>query len=256
MLKYCQIALISLSIATSVANAGPITLVRSPSEISLNPPFSEPHVVCGAKNAEPTAILWDADDRKPPQCDQEHRPRQYVPKYKGLAYDILNFESEACFVPDVAFQILDDIVTKVVERVTAAGVSDIEQKILLISRTTSAVLSEIGFALWIPTETLSDAMFQRRAETEKFRHIFDCDTGSMILLTIGEALDIKAFLVESTIPSNNNPRRIVQHNFVSWPLNLERSINWDMNAKEICKTPTGGQLPYQGQQLTKRQLWG
>ena len=32
--------------------------------------------------------------------------------------------------------------------------------------------------------------------------------------------------------------------------------NWDMNFKDICATPTKvEQLPYQGKELTKQQLW-
>jgi tetratricopeptide (TPR) repeat protein len=251
-MRYSRIIIISLSGLTMIANAGTLEFY---SQILFTQPLSGPTLTCGEKNADPTAILWDSADREPPLCNKP-RPRQYVPKYKGLAYDILDFESEACFVPDVAYQILDDIISKVLERVTAAKVSDSTQNVLLISRTTSDVLSEMGFALWIPTVTLSDTMFQRRNEAEKFRHVFDCDTGAMILLTIADVLGIKAFLVESTIPSRSDPQRIVHHSFVSWPVSSEQIINWDMNARRICRAPISGQLPYQGKNLTKQQLWG
>jgi hypothetical protein len=208
---------------------------------------------CGEKNTAPTAWDWNKEDIKPRQCGPA-MTRSYVPKYKGIGFDILNYESDACFVPDQSFQLLDTIVDKVVERVTAANISDQAQKVLLISRTTSDVLTEMGFALWIPTDTLSDALILRRTEADKLRHIFDCDTGSMILLTIAEALGVEASLVESTIPGKD-PKEFVQHNFVRWPIVGQDSMNWDMNFKEMCSTPTIGQLPFQGKELSKQQFW-
>lgn len=251
MKTYYIIAIFLCSVASVSASS---SSVSAKSAKPLNPPLPEPTLVCGAKNVPPTAYAWSEEDRKPPRCESP-KVRGYVPKFKGLAYDILNFESEACFVPDETYRILDEIVEEVVKRVNTAGGSDTEQRIVLISRTTSAVLSEMGFALWIPTETLSDAMILRRSESDKFRHIFDCDTGSMILLTISEVMGTKAFLVESTIPSNSDQRKIVQHNFVNWPTSPEQSINWDMNSKEVCTAPKANQLPYQGKNLTKQQLW-
>ncbi len=166
----------------------------------------------------------------------------------------MNYESKACFVPDQSFQLLDTIVSKVVERIRAASPSNPEEKTLLISRTTSDVLTEMGFALWIPTNTLSDALSLRRTATDPDRYMFDCDTGSMILLTVADALGMEAALVESTIPGRD-PKEYVQHNFVRWPIGGERFVDWDMNARAVCTAPTAGQLPYQGKALSKVQFW-
>jgi hypothetical protein len=245
--------LVAIQSFASLAAAAP-SVAKTRDHIVAKLPSAEATMVCGAINEPPTAALWDDADREPRKCPAAQR-RKYSPKYQGLAYQILDFESEACFVPDESYRILDDIVDKVIKRVKAEGPLSAEQKILLISSTTSSVLTDMGFALWIPTATLSDAMIQRRSEKERFRHLFDCDTGSMILLTIAEILKIPASLVESTIPSNSDPKKIVQHNFVRWPIDPERSINWDMNAKQVCSTPMANQLPYQGKNLTISQVW-
>lgn len=217
--------------------------------------LSEPSITCGELNEDPTAYWWNESDRAPRTCPVKS-PRKYSAKHKGIGYQILDFESEACFVPDESYKVLDEIVDKVLHRVSAAGTADAEQRALLVSQATSAVLTEMGFALWVPTETLSDSLVSRRKEADQFRRIFDCDTGSFVLLTIAELLNIPAYLVESTIPSSQDPKRIVQHNFVRWPVSTQRSINWDMNAKQVCKSPSEKQLPYQGQILTTKQLWG
>jgi tetratricopeptide (TPR) repeat protein len=119
--------------------------------------------------------------------------------------------------------------------------------------TTSDVLTEMGFALWIPTNDLSDALSLRRTAAEHDRHIFDCDTGSMILLTVADSLGMDAALVETTIPGHD-PKEIVQHNYVQWRLG-QSYLNWDVNARQACAAPTANQLPFQGRPLTKRQFW-
>ena len=207
---------------------------------------------CGSANTEPIARSWDPKDREPRQCGPR-APRNYTPRFKGLGFDVLNYESEACFVPDQSFELLDTIVATVVQRVTAANLPNGRDKVLLISRTTSSVLTELGFALW-PTLNLSDALALRRTANDQFRHLFDCDTGSMILLTVADALGVDAALVDSTIPGED-PNEFAWHNFVRWPLG-QGSADWDMNFKDVCIAPAEGQLPYQGKALTQQQLWG
>jgi hypothetical protein len=198
--------------------------------------------------------MWNDSDRQPRHCGAP-APRTYTPHNTGIGFDILRFESEACFVPDESFQLLDTIVDKVVSRINAdTRVLGLAEKALFVSTTTSNVLTEMGFALWIPTNDLSDALNVRRTPSDHDRHIFDCDTGSMILLTVADALGMNAALVESTI-AGHDPKDIVQHNFVQWPVGGGAVINWDMNARQACVAPSANQLPFQGKPLTTLQFW-
>jgi len=194
--------------------------------------------VCGDSNyPPPTALGWSAKDREAPKCEPASA-RNYTPKHKGIGFEILNLESEACFVPDESYQTLDAIIDRVLARVAnlQSTLGDPES-ILAVSRATSDVLTDMGFALWVPTHSLSDALFTRRTSSDKFRHIFDCDNGSMILMTIADALGIKADLVEITLPSGN------QHNYVRWPIAGKPPVEWDMNIREQCITPRHAGLP-------------
>jgi hypothetical protein len=57
---------------------------------------------CGSKSADPFAPPTDQGGRR---CGQPV-PRQYKAQFTGLAYRLLEDESEACFVPDSAFELL------------------------------------------------------------------------------------------------------------------------------------------------------
>jgi hypothetical protein len=55
---------------------------------------------------------------------------------------------------------------------------------------------------------LSDALIDRVDSNGSKRHIFDCDTGSFIFLTIAENLGAPVALVEIPLAGNND------HNYV------------------------------------------
>ena len=150
----------SLLVWVSPVTAAPLSK-RLPALLE-NPPL-----VCGVTNTAPTARDWLPKDREPRVCGPAE-PRNYVPKFSGIGYEILNFESQACFVPDRSFQLLDEIVSKVIEKVKATNAADQDEKVLLISKTTSEALTELGFALWIPTANLSDALTLRRTDADNF----------------------------------------------------------------------------------------
>lgn len=73
-------------------------------------------------------------------------PRSYQPRNTGIAFAILNFESEACFVPDDSFRldaIVDDVVSKVQQDASVKGPAD---KAILVSELRSRSLTEYGLA--------------------------------------------------------------------------------------------------------------
>src|SRR5215207_6656170 len=43
--------------------------------------------------------------------------RTYTPRYRGLGFEILDSESQACFVPDQEYRLLDEVVDAVVKNV-------------------------------------------------------------------------------------------------------------------------------------------
>lgn len=179
--------------------------------------------------------------------------RSYRPRHQGLGYDVLALETEACFVPDSAYALLDDIVDKAIARLSPTERSGVglaaEARGLAVSRATNAVLIEMGFGLYIPTATLGDALVSRAGPGEQDRYIVDCDTGAMILMTVADVLDMPAALVEITLPGGD------QHDYVRWTLADGRFVDWDTNQRGICRTPDG-QPDFQARALTRTEAMG
>src|ERR1035437_10300510 len=68
---------------------------------------------CGAGNAGPRAPQGDGNNRP---CEPDGK-RHYVPHNKGIGFDILDSESQACFVPDQSYRLLDDLVDTISKKV-------------------------------------------------------------------------------------------------------------------------------------------
>jgi tetratricopeptide (TPR) repeat protein len=131
--------------------------------------------------------------------------------------------------------LLDDLIDAVAKSVKYdSKITDTRTKIeqaKRISQRISDVLKERGFELYIPTETLSDALDERNLPGEPERHVFDCDTGSFIFLTVAENLGAPLSLVEITLPSGSG------HNYVRWRIDDRTSLDWDLNGQAECITP-------------------
>jgi hypothetical protein len=67
---------------------------------------------CGHIYEPPFAIGKGA----PRKCG-EPVPRRYTRRYRGLGFEILDSESEACFVPDQEYRLLDEIVDAIVKNI-------------------------------------------------------------------------------------------------------------------------------------------
>jgi tetratricopeptide (TPR) repeat protein len=220
--------------------------------VSQRPAFSREFLQlrhCGSVNALPIANRIDVQTRR---CEAPVE-RTYTPRYRGIGYEILDSESQACFVPDQEYKLLDEIVGTVLKRVKYnPDLKDTQAKIVQaieISKTISDTLKERGFALYIPTDTLSDALINRNQPGERERHIFDCDTGSFIFLTVAENLGAPVSLVEISLPSEAG------HNYVRWQIDSSTLFDWDMNGQSECATPTN--LPnYQGKSMTRTEALG
>lgn len=188
---------------------------------------------CGAGNSGPRASKSDGRDR---ECGPAGK-RNYVHRHKGIGFEILDSESEACFVPDQEYRLLDELIDEVLSQTkydsAPASKPPIGQA-RQVSQAISDVLTKRGFALYIDTETLSDALISRNATGEPERHIFDCDTGSLVFLTVAENIGASVALVE--IPLQHSA---FHHNYVRWLINDTTLLEWDMNMRSECVTPSG-----------------
>ncbi len=203
-------------------------------------------IECGYSPAEP--IHWPQVKLAQRPCDK-HGVRHYVPKHKGLAFKILAAESDVCFVPDSAYQLLDRLVGETLAKVgpvALEGDTDARtREVIAIGRATADVLIAHGFALNIPTNTLADALTLRNDPQTGDWYSIDCDTASMIVLTVAEALRVPASLVEMTYAGDGK-----QHNFVRFHIDDQHSVNWDTNGQEQCRLSEPDLPPYQGIDMT------
>ncbi len=177
--------------------------------------------------------------------------RAYQPRHAGLAYDVLAMENEACFVPDAAYEELDAIIDATLARlpVTTDRPATDEERLTQLGQTFAAVLTERGYRLLVPTVNLGDALLERRPAGGEAGHIIDCDTGSMILITIARKLGLDASLVEMVTRHGDD------HNYVHYRLVGGATFNWDVNGVTGCTTPEGAKA-WEAVPLTDRQVAG
>src|SRR5438874_540165 len=89
------------------------------SESALVHPADEPRsketplIHCGERNAPPIASAADAGSR---ECGAELK-RDYVRTHQGIGFEILDSESQACYVPDQEYRLLDSLVDDVGKKV-------------------------------------------------------------------------------------------------------------------------------------------
>jgi tetratricopeptide (TPR) repeat protein len=215
--------------------------------------FNIPVLAIAADNARSANEVDNQTGEKVLRID-ENRPcgtptkRQYVARHRGIGFEILDSESEACFVPDQEYRLLDDLIDSVLTRTTYNGTIKTtearRQQAATISKIISDVLDEHQFQIFIDTETLSDALIDRVDSNGSQRRIFDCDTGSLIFLTIAENLGAPVVLVEIPIAGNND------HDYVRWLSNGVSLFEWDLNQRNVRSTPPDLPWPF-GKSMTR-----
>lgn len=203
---------------------------------------------CGKTNEPPFAI-----GKGLPRTCGAAVPRTYTPRYRGLGFEILDSESQACFVTDQQYRLLDEIVDAVVKNVKYnPSLTDRQAKLeqaRQISKKISDTLMARGFALDIPTKNLGDALLERNHPGQRELHVFDCDTGSFIFLTVAENLGAPVSLVEITLASGSG------HNYVRWQIDDQTLFDWDMNGQSECATPPN-LASYEGRSMTRSETLG
>jgi len=211
--------------------------------------LSAPLPVCGDERlyAQPIASPGPAVGPRP--CP-EPVARSYSPRYRGLGYEVLMIESAACFVPDDSFRLLDSLIDQA-RGSLASGLStdaDWQKQATRTFTTLGATLLANGFELYVPTDTLGDALVSR-ALPEGGQHIADCDTSAFLYLSVAESLSLPMHMVEIRLPSGES------HNYLRWTSGNGRSMDWDTNGRAQCRTPET--LPaWQGRTLSRDEVLG
>lgn len=204
---------------------------------------------CGSISSRPFGNRYDAWPRK---C-QSPVARNYIPKYSGIGYEILNIDSEACFVPDELYRMLDELIGEALKKISysqsLASRSEKLEQVRRVSKQIGEILTQHNFSLYMPTDTLSDALTLRNKPEEPERHIADCDTMSFIYLTIAENLNLPLSLVEINLPNGAG------HNYVRWQIEDGLILDWDTNARAECAAPEKLQA-FQGKSMKRAQVMG
>ena len=174
--------------------------------------------------------------------------REYSPHHKGIGFEILDSESEACFVPDDEYRLLDSLIDSVLAKVqydrAIQTPEEQRRQAERISKAVSDVLEENRFIVFVDTETLSDALIDRVDDDGTRRRTFDCDTGSLIFLTVAEKLGAPVAMVEIPIAGNND------HNYVRWLADGKSFFEWDLNRAAARSTPANLPWPF-GKSMTR-----
>src|SRR5829696_2850217 len=103
--------------------------------------------------------------------------RAYTPRHRGIGFDILDLESEACFVPDESYRLLDDVIDEVASRLSAhRGPARAQSAVALdIATVTGEVMAARGFGQEGPTVASRRLVARRRGHAVPPLHVFDCD---------------------------------------------------------------------------------
>ncbi len=176
--------------------------------------------------------------------------RTYQPRYDGLAYEILDLESEACFVTDDSYRLLDRIMDEIHVEIDALGFApgDAPNADILnrMGEITVDTLVRHGFRLYIGTRTIGDALTERTAGAQRY-YPFDCDIGALILLTVGQHYGVQGWVVEIRLSPEDT------HNYARWALAGGEIVDWDTNGRGPCQT-RGDHPPWQGRAWSHDEL--
>lgn len=162
----------------------------------------------------------------------------------SLGHSLLKTEFEATGQSKAEYQSrldrLDLLTSQVLKKINPKPDLKSESDAKDVLRTIDTVLAENDYQIWIPSDSLWDALALNKGQMglaysaamrkrEKdlggayaARYVFDCDTGSLIYLHILEQISAPVCLVETK-----------RHNFVRWRFSESRYLNWDVNSGAV-----------------------
>lgn len=164
----------------------------------------------------------------------------------SLGHALLKAEFEATGQSKAEYQTrlerLDLLTSQVLTRISPNPDLKSESDAKDILRVIDTVLAENDYQIWIPSDSLWDALARNKGgmgnaystamrkrkkelgEAYTAKYVFDCDTGSLIYLHILEQIKAPVCLVETK-----------GHNFVRWRFSDTRYLNWDVNSGDEFK---------------------
>lgn len=230
---------------TTTASAAPLPPPTTLAGATSNAVVESPPTECGVRYASPMGL----PATEAPRACAKSSARTYKPRYSTIGHRILDLESEACGVPDSAYQLLDDLIARADAKNWGPMPSDATARrdfALKVSADIGQLLVDGGFELYIPVRTLADALTPNRT-SPKTTYLEDCDTASFIYLSIAEQMKLPMSLVEIQLSSGSG------HNYVRWQLDQNSMLDWDTNGRYECVTPTN-QPAWEGRSLTPDDL--
>lgn len=158
----------------------------------------------------------------------------YRPRYRTIAHEILDLEGEVCTGAD-SHRRLDEIIDEAERRVgSLRGTAAARSALPGALRRVSELLTERGFAFFSPTLQFSDTLAPNKLPDGGTQYNFDCDTGGLVYVAIGEALGLRrAQLVALPVVGPT------EHQVVAWTGDSGATTYWDPNARAECALPEG-----------------
>ncbi|MBY0235335.1 MAG: hypothetical protein K2W93_10160 [Burkholderiaceae bacterium] len=235
-----------MAFALRMALAASLACGAQAANLAANP-SSRGLAECGYIYAPPIARPGPAVQ---PRTCPAPSARAYKPKFQTIGHEVLTEESHACFVPDSAFELLDSLIERGREKYSPLpiGTNNWEAAATPFFKSMGQVLLDAGFQLYIPTETLGDALVNRQLDAGGQR-IADCDTGSLLYMSTAEVLGLPVSMVEIKLRSGSG------HNYLRWSTSAGQSMDWDTNGRAQCTTPSG-QPAWQGRTMSRVEVLG
>ncbi|MEW4486895.1 hypothetical protein AB1L42_02380 [Thalassoglobus sp. JC818] len=157
-----------------------------------------------------------------------------------IAHQILDLESEVSEVTDTHYEFLEQLLSE------AESLFANPEK---LSKTTSRneamramasigqLLARHGFRLRLGVNSLSEMLTRRSDRYGRIYYEYDCDTSSLLYVSIGERLGLPITFVESKIPGST-----VNHNYVRWDFGNSTGIDWDTNGRFVRRPAVVGKF--------------
>lgn len=190
-------------------------------------------------------ISVDVDNLRTITLRKVSLPSTGEPKDKNIGHVFLDVEAKLNTVSAEMYDLVDEVIRRVKARLLASAPQDFESRedyALNALATIDEVMTELNFVFppssrsivtfgqsLTPTKLTKDeltAVFGMSVNARRRDHIrenydkdfflADCDTGSVMYLAVGEALDLPVFLVE-----------VPQHIFVRWYFDDKEYLNWE-----------------------------
>ncbi|TWT47047.1 Tetratricopeptide repeat protein [Thalassoglobus neptunius] len=163
-----------------------------------------------------------------------------TPDQPTIAHQILDLEAEASEVTDKHYETLESILSDAEllfanNEMLAKTTSQNEAIRSLAS--IGQLLARRGFRLRLGVKSFAEMLTPRSDRYGRIYYEYDCDTSSLLYVSIGQRLGLPISFVESKIPGST-----VNHNFVRWDFGNSTGIDWDTNGRFVRRPAVVGKF--------------